>query len=188
MQTFLSYADFHESARALDRTRLGNQAYRECKTLVNGGWPSHPASIMWRGHESSLCDYAMACLYELNRRGFHYPRHFSWFVEKKHEFPDTGKPPWIGGEIHARHRAILLGKAVEQVREAFNHTDLEQIMREKFSATWTTRQTRVWKVFMWYRDRMWEEEPATRTEDGKWPYIWPTIEETTDLTRREIDG
>lgn len=57
MQTFLPYADFDESARALDPKRLGNQVYRECLTLIRGGWPNHPASRMWRGYECALACY-----------------------------------------------------------------------------------------------------------------------------------
>ena len=69
MQTFLPYADFAKSAGCLDDLRLGNQCYRETKTLLNGGWQNHPASKMWRGYEYSLCEYGKALARELSLRG-----------------------------------------------------------------------------------------------------------------------
>lgn len=111
MQTFLPYKDFEATAVVLDDRRLGNQAYRECLTLVRGGWKNHPASKMWVGYERALCDYALALLRELDRRGRPYPHHVQTFEEIKSQSPDTGLPPWLGDErFHASHRANLLRK------------------------------------------------------------------------------
>ena len=111
MQTFLPYPNYSKSASVLDDKRLGNQAYRECKTLVNGKWRNHPASKMWKGYERELCLYALACLGELKRRRRYYPRHIQYFQLRAMRFPRTGKPPWLGDPaFHASHRSNLLRK------------------------------------------------------------------------------
>ena len=48
MQTFLPYPSFSESMKCLDPKRLGNQVYRECLTLIRGGWSNHPIAKMWK--------------------------------------------------------------------------------------------------------------------------------------------
>jgi hypothetical protein len=111
MQTFLPYSSFVESARALDPKRLGNQAYRECKTLLSGGWPNHPAAKMWKGYEWQLCVYMHDCLLQLKVRGYYYPHHIAWVREKAVEFEITNPPAWLGDErLHSSHRAVLLAK------------------------------------------------------------------------------
>lgn len=115
MQTFLPYADYFESAKTLDNMRLGNQCYRECKTLLNGGWIHHPASKMWHGYERQLCLYSMTLAVEMERRGKWKPdvapRWYSYFYNKSFEYPDTGLPPWLGDDrVHSSHRANLLRK------------------------------------------------------------------------------
>jgi len=111
MQTFLPYEDFNKCAKVLDNKRLGNQAYRECLTLIRGKWPNHPASKMWRGHEYWLAKYALALLDELTKRGRHYPHHIATF--KKYLAKKQPQPAWLGGPIHASHRSNLLRKDPE---------------------------------------------------------------------------
>ena len=66
VQTFLPYADFERSARALDVRRLGKQRV-ECLQVVRGltvpgyGWRHHPAVKMWRGHLEALGRYTLTC-------------------------------------------------------------------------------------------------------------------------------
>jgi hypothetical protein len=111
MQTFLPYRDYYESMSTLDPKRLGNQVYREALTLARGGWPNHPASRMWRGHEHSLCDYALAGIEVLAERGKYYPTHRETFRELKRTLPDTGVPPWLGDtRLHKSHQSNLLRK------------------------------------------------------------------------------
>ena len=114
MQTFLPYSNFDRSASVLDPSRLGNQAYRECKVLITGGWPNHPASKMWDGYKPALALYALACFKELDRRGKNYQIHKDFFKR----FIPVGErillPPWLGNEsFHSAHRAILLAKNYE---------------------------------------------------------------------------
>lgn len=108
MQTFLPYPEFDRSARVLDPSRLGNQVYRECKTLISGGWPNHPASKMWRGYESALALYSLACLRELECRGRSYPHHITFFAQF---VTNQSMPPWLGDpDFHRSHRSNLTRK------------------------------------------------------------------------------
>lgn len=111
MQTFLPYPDLTLSAMCLDPMRLGNQVYRECKTLIQGGWANHPAAKMWKGFESGLALYSLECLKELRRRGKPYPHHEKFF---RAFVVDDRLPNWFGDDrLHSSHRAALLYKRFE---------------------------------------------------------------------------
>lgn len=114
MQTFLPYPDYLESMRCLDDRRLGNQVYREGKTLLSGGWRNHPASKMWQGHMHHLALYCMAGLKALEERGRYYPNHYAFFLSMLMEHENTGQPSWLGDhDFHASHRSNLLRKDPE---------------------------------------------------------------------------
>lgn len=150
MQTFLPYADFTKSALIIDTDRIGNQVYRECKTLINGGWPHHPASKMWRGYEYWLAVYALALLDDMPNRtkadGVRpkfapdvVPRWREFFQQKADEHIKGPRPPWLGDErVHASHRGVML-----------------------------------WKNPEWYSQFGWTEQPLGPGPDGKFPYYWP---------------
>jgi hypothetical protein len=111
MQVFLPYPSLQDSVCCLDPRRLGNQIYREAKTLITGGWPNHPAAKLWANHRHALADYALHGLTELSHRGRHYEHWFQFFGEVYTQTPDTGLPAIIGYEpFHAGHRAALLAK------------------------------------------------------------------------------
>ena len=113
MQTFLPYPDFDDCARVLDPKRLGNQFYREGLTLLRGKWSNHPASRMWYPtHCWALGKYLLACANELERRGYHYPKHVAEVQMRMSDADDNMEmPPWLGDpELHASHRANLLRK------------------------------------------------------------------------------
>ena len=110
MQTFLPYESFEETALCLDPKRLGNQVYREGKTLVNGGWPNHPASKMWQGHYRCLCEYCAVLASAISNPATS-SKWFDYFMELKFQFPQTGPPKWLGNPaFHAAHRSNLLRK------------------------------------------------------------------------------
>lgn len=75
MQTFVPEDTFTAIGVVLDRQRLGKQRV-ECLQLLNAnlglsrGWTSHPAAVMWRGHEAGLCAYGIAMCEEWVRRGY----------------------------------------------------------------------------------------------------------------------
>lgn len=127
MQTFLPFASFRASAECLDRSRLGKQRV-ECKQILialgipvgdadprpGGGWVNHPAVRMWRGHELTLCQYAIRMCEEWRSRGYadsllpQFERAFCYAAKP------TGKwwsPNWLGWDsFHASHRSNLLRK------------------------------------------------------------------------------
>lgn len=120
MQTFLPYPDFRKSARVLDRQRLGKQRI-ECKQILNAlmgasdGWANHPATIMWRGYEHRLCQYAMMICREWIGRGYKDQQHdffAEWYVNLTRTSENSYYPPWLWNEdFHASHRSNLLRKA-----------------------------------------------------------------------------
>ena len=127
MQTFLPYPSYIESARVLDRQRLGKQRV-ECKQLLNAlgfyivdgalfrypediqrkiGWSNHPAAKMWRGYEEALAVYQSVIIQEWERRG--YTNNLdSLSSDDARIFKN---PTWLGDEaFHASHRSNLLRK------------------------------------------------------------------------------
>lgn len=122
MQTFLPYPDFAESARVLDRQRLGKQRV-ECKQILMAltnpaaGWKHHPATKMWRGYESLLCDYASAVCIEWLTRGYQDSL-LKYFRTARAHLPEHGDPHWLGNSrLHASHRSNLLRKMPEHYRQ-----------------------------------------------------------------------
>lgn len=110
MQTFLPFPDFERSARVLDYRRLGKQrveAFQIIRTLrgISKGWATHPAVLMWQGHDACLGLYMDAMIREWIARGYRNTMALSG------SDPDAPPPPWLGDEaIHASHRAALLSK------------------------------------------------------------------------------
>lgn len=103
MQTFLPYADFAESARALDQKRLGKQRVEVVQivralTRETYGWKHHPAVLMWRGYEEAL-----------GASGVPVP------PRSQAEPAAAGDlPPRLGDEaLHRSHRSSLLRKEPE---------------------------------------------------------------------------
>lgn len=119
MQTFLPYPDFLESARVLDRQRLGKQrveALQIMNALSNGGgWLNHPAVKMWDGHVGRLSIYAAAMCIEWMRRGYLDNVHRDILNYAMHADTESFiNPRWMGDErFHSSHRAALLRKDPE---------------------------------------------------------------------------
>lgn len=112
MQTFLSLPSYYESMKCLDKSRLGNQVWREGLTLIRGGWPHHPASKMWRGHEFDLGLYLLeGCKVLFERSGKAYVDVVAKIMTEMVKFPRSGPPKWLGdATFHASHRSNLLRK------------------------------------------------------------------------------
>lgn len=124
MQTFVPYPDFRESAKVLDRMRLGKQRVETLQIMnallnPNKGWKQHPATKMWRGHELALLRYQLAICSEWTSRGYkdtclektnkilqEFSDYIDWFNQTD--------PAWLGDEaLHASHRSNLLRKKEE---------------------------------------------------------------------------
>ena len=123
MQVFLPYSDLQKSVSCLDPSRLGNQVYRECLTLIRGNWPNHPVSKMWRDYKYALAKYAIYGLEELTKRGRHYPKWYDYFNNCLEIYPNNGLPSFIGNEqFHSTHRQALLYKKFDYYSQ-FNWTE-----------------------------------------------------------------
>ncbi|WP_030379096.1 MULTISPECIES: MSMEG_6728 family protein [unclassified Streptomyces] len=128
MQTFLPYPDFTESARVLDRRRLGKQRVEALQVLrgltVPGyGWRRHPAVRMWTGYEEALVRYGLQMCHVWRDLGHqdscaatmvadfaaHRP---GTAVREQAELAEAGElPPWLGDPaLHRSHRSALVRK------------------------------------------------------------------------------
>jgi hypothetical protein len=118
MQTFLPYADFQTTAKALDYRRLGKQRVEVFQLLraINGetkGWANHPAARMWRGYEPVLAMYGCMICDEWKKRGYtdnmtsRIADYFYVFGKPS----DCSRPPWLGDpDLHRSHQSNLVRK------------------------------------------------------------------------------
>lgn len=121
MQTFLPDQNYIECARVLDYKRLGKQRV-ECLQILKAllglskGWINHPATVMWRGYEGSLCDYAYHMCEEWVARGFKDTCQDK--IRRLDNFMDRQTPAWVGNELlHKSHRVALLVKDYEWYKQ-----------------------------------------------------------------------
>ena len=157
MQTFLPLADFDESARHLDRQRLGKQRVEVVQLLLalaglRHGWRSHPACLMWERHAVQLAVYGQAICREWVRRGYRDTCSDTiaqlvsidgWDLAQ-----DRSEPWWLGEErLHSSHRGNLMRKA------------------------WDSND----EVLDWYLAFDWDD-------DDEQPYAWPLGEGTWHFT------
>ena len=155
MQTFLPFPDYKKSMECLDKSRLGNQVWREGITLLRGGWKNHPACKMWKGHEYHLGCYLLAGLEVLQERNKkQYDEIYQKIINEMMKYSNTGAPSWLGDEkFHASHRSNLLRKAKEALIKSRNETRLK-------------KQQKYLDVYNWYTKLGWKEADNL-------PYMWP---------------
>lgn len=119
MQTFLPYADFSASAKALDYKRLGKQRVETWQIIraasgLTKGWVNHPATRMWNGYEKALCFYGIAICMEWKRRGYNdtmLPRFLDHLATLD---GPVIMPPWLGDDaFHKSHQSNLIRKDPE---------------------------------------------------------------------------
>jgi hypothetical protein len=135
MQTFLPFACVDRSLRRLDHKRLHKQLteaiqiLRILQALKRGetpGYHSHPAILMWRGHEEFLRFYACRCSvvikettrrvsdgqpYDTVKRDLALREELGGWVDHA---PPVGAPVWLGNDdFHGPHRASLYRKNPE---------------------------------------------------------------------------
>lgn len=119
MQTFVPYAQHHETARCLDMRRLGKQRVETLQILqtlnplsTKTGWKNHPAVKMWQGHEIALAEYGLYICHEWVRRGYQ-DTCADKIKSLMRYFPDRSgyMPDWWGDvEVHDSHKSNLLRK------------------------------------------------------------------------------
>lgn len=120
MQTFLPVPDFEETAKILDFRRLGKQRVEALMILrifdgqnQDSRWINHPATKMWRGHETLLKYYALKMCDEWELRGYKNTivpeiESFSFSLAS---FLD---PWWLGNAtFHLSHQSNLVRKLPE---------------------------------------------------------------------------
>ncbi len=118
MQTFLPYDNFSESARVLDRLRLGKQRVEAWQILLilkgertSSAWEHHPAVLMWRGHEMALANYGVAMCLEWRTRGYS-----DTLLDRFFDYLRAGPPdqqvriPWLTVDFCLAHRSNLIRK------------------------------------------------------------------------------
>jgi hypothetical protein len=136
MQTFLPYESFDESAAVLDPRRLGKQRVEVIQvvralTVPSYAWKSHPAVLMWQGHEEALGAYGQAVvrawcalgfgdtceetiLADLAAAGVVRPRDQAALARA------GALPPWLGDDaLHLSHRSALVRKDPDWYRPHF---------------------------------------------------------------------
>lgn len=124
MQTFLPYADFAESARALDYRRLGKQRVETWQIIraMRGetkGWTNHPCTNMWRDHETALAAYGLAMCTEWVARGYNDTM-TERFLDIVLAEPKFDIPRWLGNqEFHLSHQSNLVRKFPEHYGPLF---------------------------------------------------------------------
>jgi hypothetical protein len=136
VQTFLPYADFERSARALDAKRLGKQRVETIQvvralTRPGYGWANHPAVLMWKGFEEALGRYGFTCCEVWTELGFGDTCALTIgtdlraagvaTVRSQAELAAVGAlPPWIGDEaVHRSHQSALVRKDPGYYRPLF---------------------------------------------------------------------
>jgi hypothetical protein len=139
VQTFLPYADFERSARALDAKRLGKQRVETIQvvralTVPGYGWASHPAVLMWKGFEEALGRYGLVCCEAWTDLGFgdtcgatigaDLAAAGIERVRTQQELAAAGAlPSWLGDEaVHLSHRSALVRKDPAYYRPLFPDT------------------------------------------------------------------
>ena len=125
MQTFLHYEIFVATAEVLDNKRLGKQRVETLQiikalTTEHGGWKTHPAVKMWRGHLYFLRVYQESICNEwINVRGYKdtcLEKSLILFDEhmKTNDDDELLRPSWLGNEaLHRSHRSNLIRKDAE---------------------------------------------------------------------------
>jgi hypothetical protein len=131
VQTFLPYADFERSARALDVKRLGKQRVEVIQivralTVPGYAWKTHPAVLMWQGYEEALGRYGLAMCDVWVERGFgdtcaatitdDLAAYGIAPIRSEQELREAGLlPPWAvdGDPVLESHRSALVRKDPE---------------------------------------------------------------------------
>lgn len=125
VNTFLPYANFSESASALDVKRLGKQRL-EAKQIINllekttekKGYKNHPAVKMWKDNVDALKLYYNIIVKEWIKRGY---KNTMQLYELHTDEDNISMPWWLNNQdFHYAHQASLLRKNENYYRDKFN--------------------------------------------------------------------
>ena len=127
VQTFLPYPDFEATARVLDARRLGKQRVEVIQivralTWPGYAWKSHPAVLMWAGHEEALGTYGQVMSRVWVEQGYGDTCAATIagdlaavgidVLRSQDELAAAGElPDWLGDEaLHRSHQSALVRK------------------------------------------------------------------------------
>ena len=136
MQTFVPFASFEASARALDAKRLGKQRVEVIQivralTVPGYAWKSHPAVLMWKGYEEALGRYGLVMCKVWLELGFGDTCAATITADlatagiphlrTEAELAEAGAlPPWLFDEaVQQSHQSALVRKDPEFYRQRF---------------------------------------------------------------------
>ena len=164
MQTFLPHTDsFEHITHQLDNKRLNKQVLEAWQLLLTisrldpnnnnrdpKGWANHPAANMWRGYETALVAYTLACYNEWVSRGFNstmLPKIFSTY-----------------------DHAVKIGRIEDELKFPSWIQDIEKY--EQLASTHRIALLR--KEYTWYSQFGWPEDKGYRPE--YYQYLWPNAQ------------
>jgi Pyrimidine dimer DNA glycosylase len=161
VQTFLPFADFDRSARALDLRRLGKQRVETIQIVralsrPGYGWANHPAVLMWKGFEEALGRYGLTCCDVWTELGFEDTCALTIATDLREAGVDSIRtqpdlvaadalPSWLGdGALHRSHQSSLLRKDEKHYRPLFPDTpdDLPYVWPVRSDAVLAAEQRR----------------------------------------------
>ena len=133
MQTFFPDPDVRETARVLDRRRLGKQRVETMQIMKtfrgeSSGWQNHPAVKMWKGFGWALMKYQEAIcnrwVTDLGYRDTCLDKTRDIYYTLDSTLRNEGVwPGWIGNEeFHVSHKSNLLRKDPDYYREFWKDT------------------------------------------------------------------
>jgi len=136
VQTFVPFASFEATARALDVRRLGKQrveVIQIVRALVRPdyAWKSHPAVLMWAGYEEALGRYGLTMCEVWQAQGFEDTCASTIRadlaevgIEQIRSYDvllaEGALPPWLfDRDVQLSHRSSLVHKDPEHYRPQF---------------------------------------------------------------------
>lgn len=171
MQVFLPERDVQVAVQRLDKSRAGNQCWRESETLWNYHWRRHPAHRIYGAKLST--DPYRAPLLQLHEEATDGNR--AWFAYYnmcliEHVFAND----WCSRETYDKwlgiwHERLTSTNAVPTEPEWLARDD--ELTEAVISSH---RACLLAKDFDWYSQFGWSEAPTPQDPlTGKWPYVWP---------------
>jgi hypothetical protein len=162
MITFLPSSNFIESANCLDwqwaKNRLSNQVDEGIVIvqILLGERPksNHPTVLMWENSELTLVDYTWTHLYTR---------------ERKRKLTD------ITRRIELNRLQLIAVEKDPVGNKPFWLGD------ERLHSS--HRSILLGKNPSWYSQFGWEEKPAVRGSDARWPYWWPVSKNNTEVVK-----
>jgi hypothetical protein len=192
MQTFLPFPSYDISAKVLDTVRLNKQIV-ECQQILNVlhgktlRWQNHPAVIMWRGYEQSLCAYGFSMAVEWKaRKGTNHKSIDA--IADYYNGRNYGNPWWLGThKLHLSHQSRLVHKGlIDVLKTRFGSTTKEQkknyeafASAHNFPTKWNQIRPACVHSICLLLDEEGYPEPTIKNHylfpiDSCRSYIWPT--------------